>query len=308
MKVRDGAVFTILVVYLLIFPASVSASLVAITWNNNMESDLAGYRVYCGTMPGGYDYVLDARYNNQVYVSGLEEGIPYYFAVTAYDWSGNESDFSEEVLTVIPYGQRPVLDILLELGLTVYDVLYEFSTYVPGSSILLESSLFGIYVDIPSGAISETLPLGIGSGGDDWSPFSSQLGVPTHYLEFDIVPAELVLLEPALVSFPFEADRVGVERYDERTGSWVWVSDVQSSGGLVSFSTQQLGRFKVYELSANPGNDAAEGSSSGGGGGCFVMGSRGGGVGSSLPGFVLLAAVMGCLLRAGFERRASRNR
>ena len=308
MKVRDGAVFTILAVCLLIFPVRVSASLVAITWNNNTESDLAGYRVYYGTMPGGYDYVLDARYNNQIYVSGLEEGLPYYFAVTAYDWSGNESDFSEEVQTVIPYGQRPVLDILLELGLTVYDVLYEFSTYVPGSSILLESSIFGIYVDIPPGAISNALPLGIGSGGDDWSPFSSQFGVPTNYLEFDIVPADLVLFEPALVSFPFEADRVGVERYDERTCSWVWVGDVESSGGLVSFSTQQLGRFKVFDLSASPEQGPSEGSSSGGGGGgCFIMSSQGGGVVSPFPSLILLATVMGCLLPAG-PQRLSRNR
>ncbi|MCE5274111.1 MAG: hypothetical protein LLG43_03140, partial [Deltaproteobacteria bacterium] len=162
--------------------------------------------------------------------------------------------------------------------------------------------------DIPSGAIPNALPLGIGSGGDDWSPFSSQLGVPTNYLEFDIVPAELVLSEPALVSFPFEAERVGVERYDERTGSWVWVGDVESSGGLVSFSTQQLGRFKVFDLSANPEEGASEGSSSGGGGGgCFIMSSQGGGVVSTFPSFILLAAVMGSLLLAGFQR-VSRNR
>src|SRR3989344_8270826 len=59
-------------------------------------TDLGGYRLYYGTASGNYGSVIDAGNVITHTVTGLSGGT-YYFAVTAYDTSGNESGFSNEV-------------------------------------------------------------------------------------------------------------------------------------------------------------------------------------------------------------------
>ncbi len=64
-------------------------------------TDLGGYIVYYGTSSGQYDNMIDAGNVITWNVANLPEGRNYYFAVTAYDIAGNESDFSNEVTKVI---------------------------------------------------------------------------------------------------------------------------------------------------------------------------------------------------------------
>ncbi len=70
-------------------------SQVTISWDANSETDLYGYNVYFGTSSGIYDsYIsVDNETNNILY--DLTRGVSYYIAVTAYDYSGNESDPAE---------------------------------------------------------------------------------------------------------------------------------------------------------------------------------------------------------------------
>jgi len=71
-----------------------------LAWNPNTEADLAGYKVYYGTQSMEYDFVIDVRNVTRYTVRGLEPGALYYLALTAYDTSLNESDFSGEVSAV----------------------------------------------------------------------------------------------------------------------------------------------------------------------------------------------------------------
>lgn len=64
-------------------------------------TDLAGYTVYLGTEPGVYTSEFDVGFSNEVEVVDLEDGT-YYLAVTSYDLYGNESDFSNEVSSIVP--------------------------------------------------------------------------------------------------------------------------------------------------------------------------------------------------------------
>lgn len=66
-----------------------------VRWDANIEADLAGYRVYFGKSMDS----LSVMYVGNVLSSELrlEDGI-YYFAVTAIDFSGNESGFSKFVV------------------------------------------------------------------------------------------------------------------------------------------------------------------------------------------------------------------
>lgn len=68
-----------------------------IQWNANVESDLAGYRVYRGTTSGVYTQMQDVGNVTSYQWNGLTPGQTHYFVVTAYDTSNNESSNSAQV-------------------------------------------------------------------------------------------------------------------------------------------------------------------------------------------------------------------
>ncbi len=83
------------------YPQPTSAGEVTLTWDANTESDLAGYRVYVGTVSGVYGPPIDVGNVTTYKVTNLSEGQTYFFGVKAYDTSGNESGFSSEVSTTV---------------------------------------------------------------------------------------------------------------------------------------------------------------------------------------------------------------
>lgn len=81
------------------------AAEVLVEWNPNPEADLAGYKIYYGTtsrIQGSYAETVVISDKNLTNWSLTLPGDTYYFALTAYDSSGNESDFSVEVSAVVP--------------------------------------------------------------------------------------------------------------------------------------------------------------------------------------------------------------
>jgi Malectin domain/Bacterial TSP3 repeat/Fibronectin type III domain len=81
----------------LTFSTSAFATQVTLAWDANSESTLAGYKVYYGYASRQYSVNVNAGKTTQATISGLDDAKIYYFAVTAYDTSGNESDYSNEV-------------------------------------------------------------------------------------------------------------------------------------------------------------------------------------------------------------------
>jgi hypothetical protein len=73
---------------------------VTLAWDANTESDLAGYKVYYGTASGVYGTPITIGTQTTYTVTGLPPGT-YYFAVTAYNTSGLESGYSNEVSQTI---------------------------------------------------------------------------------------------------------------------------------------------------------------------------------------------------------------
>lgn len=77
-----------------------------LSWDANSESDLAGYKVHYGDSSGGpYTNTQDVGQTSNPSgpahtISGLAGGI-YFFVVSAYDSSGNESGFSNEASKTI---------------------------------------------------------------------------------------------------------------------------------------------------------------------------------------------------------------
>lgn len=76
------------------------ASSITLAWSPNQEPDLLGYRIHMGTIPKSYFLVIDAGQATEFEVGDLQDGMRYYFSITAVDYWGNESRFSEEVTAI----------------------------------------------------------------------------------------------------------------------------------------------------------------------------------------------------------------
>ena len=87
---------------------------VTLQWDPNTEPNLAGYKVYYDTDSGApYSPAVEDRATNnpdgppvvlgrdatEITLAGLTDGKVYYFAITAFDDQGQESDYSNEVTT-----------------------------------------------------------------------------------------------------------------------------------------------------------------------------------------------------------------
>ena len=79
-----------------------------LAWDANSESDLAGYKVYSGVTPRVYSANVSTTDLFKV-VTGLDNGLTWYHAVTAYDQTGNESTFSAEVSKLVTVSVLQVL-------------------------------------------------------------------------------------------------------------------------------------------------------------------------------------------------------
>ena len=102
-KVFGSGLFFLMLLFYAIpaFPADVT-----LAWDSNSETDLEGYGVYFMKGAPGPPYDLFGNVttaelsdptNPTLTVTGLEKGARYYFALTAYDTAGNESNFSDAV-------------------------------------------------------------------------------------------------------------------------------------------------------------------------------------------------------------------
>jgi chitinase len=89
-----------------VIASSASAAQVTLAWDANTEADLSGYRVHSGTLSGSYTVHTDVHNVTTYVATGLTAGQIYYFAVSAYDASGNESGYSNEVSYFVPAANR----------------------------------------------------------------------------------------------------------------------------------------------------------------------------------------------------------
>ena len=382
MKITKTIKTLILIVVMVFLADFAYAATVRLSWDNNTEPDLAGYIVYYGTSSRSYMEYFDAGLTTSVDVVDLTAATPYFFAVTAYDTSGNESSFSSEAYIFIPAEDGEILpdadldgipdavevslgmsatdpldslldtdcdgavnlveymagtsplnaddrpdadNLLIDMigeageeidlsgitsnglysivpllatypepvddvlqtstpGTLLYNVVDEDSElvyrlrvslpellsvlgeYAPGYAMNIEDTSYGIRVELSADAILRVVPIGIGTTGEEPA---SAVDYEDETLEFDLLPYGLVLANPAFVTVAYDGENPAVQHYDPATESWEDVDGVESYDGMVSFTSQELGSFKVYSEDAAevPSADAGGG---GGGGGCFI--------------------------------------
>lgn len=93
--------FTCIAILTFFAPEAYSAQ-ATLSWNANTESGVTGYKIYYGQASRGYTSTVNAGAATSYTVPGLQDGRAYYFAVTAYNSSGAESEFSQEVTCTTP--------------------------------------------------------------------------------------------------------------------------------------------------------------------------------------------------------------
>lgn len=81
-----------------------------LSWNASEDSTVAGYKIYYGMRQrsgdcpnGGYDQIIDAKKATEYKLENLKIGQKYYFSVTSYNQSGQESCFSDEISKTIGF-------------------------------------------------------------------------------------------------------------------------------------------------------------------------------------------------------------
>lgn len=110
---KNKFVLVLLAVLFFAFYANTAlAGSATVTWNANTEPDLSGYKIYYGTGQRtgtdpkicglcGYSNTVNAGNVRTYTFNNLTDGLTYYFSVSAYDTSNNESVFSPQVSKAI---------------------------------------------------------------------------------------------------------------------------------------------------------------------------------------------------------------
>ena len=97
--------------------AALATGTVTLAWDPSPTTNdvIANYNLYYGVASGTYTNVVAAGTNLTASVSNLVEGITYYFAATAVDTNGLESDYSAEVSAMIC--RPPTLNSLANMSI-----------------------------------------------------------------------------------------------------------------------------------------------------------------------------------------------
>ncbi|MEW6196113.1 MAG: hypothetical protein AB1521_13265 [Bacteroidota bacterium] len=100
-----------------------------IFWDENHEDDVAGYNVYYSFSYDGRYTLIGSTYETYFIDNGAENGVTYYYAVAAYDYNGNESDLSYDVIYDTP---RPegFNQAVFDYNVSPNNAGYDFDNYL----------------------------------------------------------------------------------------------------------------------------------------------------------------------------------
>ena len=93
-------IFVLLFTVLFAFYQAEKNAKIRLVWDPSFTPNVSGYKIYYGKASKIYDKSIKVGNVNTYTLNGLTHGQTYYIAATAYDKSGRESSFSNEVSEV----------------------------------------------------------------------------------------------------------------------------------------------------------------------------------------------------------------
>jgi len=163
-----------------------SATEIPLTWDPSADV-VAGYKIYYGTSSKRYQHSVDAGNETEVV---LDLNLPmkkHYFAVTAYDYSGNESDFSNRITWPIYLVSPNGNDAL-----------------TPGSTCTIEW-------DAASEAVSFNLFYSVGGS---WIPIADHLTDKTYEWTVPAPAGNKLKCSVKVVGYDYKGKKVGEDASD----------------------------------------------------------------------------------------------
>lgn len=128
------------------------AGTVSLSWNPAVNAD--GYRVYYGTAPGQYAFSRDIGNNTSAAINGLQDCTEWFFAVKAYNLTGESVGFSGE-LSGWP---RPTIDVpIVRRQGEQFTMTIRGSNFQPGLSVTTNNS--NVTLGAPSVTACDTVEL-----------------------------------------------------------------------------------------------------------------------------------------------------
>ncbi len=132
-------IYSGIILFLLIFLSTVplSAADLSLSWEAPTKNadetpltDLDGFIIYYGTESGNYSQSTDVGNTSSYTVSDLTAGSTYYFSVTAYDTSGNESVYADEVskMAPLPDTTSPFMSAIQSVSITSVSARISWTT------------------------------------------------------------------------------------------------------------------------------------------------------------------------------------
>jgi len=170
---------------------STGDNFIELFWNANPEHNIAGYNVYVSSSYDGR-YTAIGSSEEPYYVDwGAVNGNYYYYAVTAYDFDGNESPLSKDVAYDVPRPEGYNV-VLGEYHGSPATAGYSFATYsvVPYNSnaadIFFDNYNGVLYMDVftdtdiqDMGPTNSILDISV-APADGWAPDHEVLLQPGH--------------------------------------------------------------------------------------------------------------------------------
>ncbi len=97
-------------------------------WDPNREPDVSGYNVYVSSSYNGRYELIGSTGTEYFCDNDARNGAVYYYAVTAYDYDGNESELSSDVAYDIPRPEGYDV-VLMNSRYSATEAGYDFSQY-----------------------------------------------------------------------------------------------------------------------------------------------------------------------------------
>jgi hypothetical protein len=226
------------------------ATQAALTWSapttypdGSPITDLSGYKIYTGTSPGNYSQNINVGNLTSYDLTGLSDATSYYFAVTAYDSYGVESELSSAFGFTTPAAPPPAA--LYTLAASAGNG----GSITPSGSIALSSGLNQTFAITPNSGyqIAALTVDGASVGAPSSYTFSNV--VASHTIAASFIPASSSVTPSApsatpsgpsvppssTGSAPF-AVNCGGSPYASSTGD-TYLADSNFTGGSVDTAT-----------------------------------------------------------------------
>jgi hypothetical protein len=84
------------------------AASVTLAWDLSTDPSVVGYKLYYGGSSRTYTNFVTVGATNSATITGLQMGATYYFAATAFDSAGLESEYSDEISYTIKQAQAVI--------------------------------------------------------------------------------------------------------------------------------------------------------------------------------------------------------